>query len=216
MGKKKIANIFNLYKHETIVEVSDPHGNAIKIKIKKLTSDQSRSASEYLDTRLATEKSRIDAAQREFILKTFQHLPKSRLADLIISIEAPYIRDIIDLAPQGEGDIEKTTKDKWESSRREKLDTETEESLISYLVDLSIESKAKNGAFGDYNRMVLCLSCLDPDTGEQIFSMDEQEPNYIGHCSQDAINFITNKRLEIATAETQGEIRRAAKDPNFT
>lgn len=211
MSKKKVANIFNLYKNETIEEFIDPYDNAAKVRIRKLTSDQSRAASDYLDLRLSTEKSRIESEQKELISKTFHGLPKERLIGLIISIEAPYIRDIIDLSPD-----ENIGKDRWEKERREKLAIDTEESLTSYLIDLSIESKAKQSAFTDYNRMVLCLSCLDPDSGDPIFSMDDKEINYIGNCSQDVINLLTNKRHAIMTAETQGEIRRAAKDPNFT
>ncbi len=211
MAKKKVTNIFNLYKHETIAEFSDPYDNAAKIKIRKLTSDQARQASEYLDLRLSIEKARIEAEQKDHIEKTFHGLSKERLMNLIINIEAPYIRDIADLAP-----TEDNAKEKWEKIRREALDKESDESLVSYLIDLTIESKAKMSAYTDYNRMVLCLSCIDPDSGEQIFSIDSGEANYIGNCSQETLNLLTSKRQEIIAAETQGDLRRAAKDPNFT
>lgn len=211
MSRKKVSNIFNLYKHETIEEFSDTSGNAAKVLIVKLNSDQSRQASEYVDQRITEEKARLESEQKNSIIATYKSLSKDRLINLILSIEEPYITDIVDLSPE-----EGNAMDKWREDRAKKLSEDTEECLLTYLTDISIESKAKHSAYNDYSRMVLSLSCIDPDSREQLFSMNREDSNYIGHLSQDILNKLTSKRHEIMAAEGKGDVRKVAKDGNFT
>jgi len=208
--KKEKVDIFKLYKPEVTEKLSDNYGNSAEVLIIKPTSDQMRSASEYFDTIVEAEKADM-VNKSEEIRKTYALLPRENLITLILRLEAPYVSDIIDLAPSEDGALKK-----YEDKRKEDLSKETDENLRKYAVDLSVESKAKIKAIAEYGRYMLAMTCLSVDKRKPLFSINKEDSNYIGNLSQDVIDKLTKKRYEIIATETKGDVRRAAKDPNFT
>lgn len=210
MPKKKI-DIFNLYKYEKKVSITDPYGNTAEIILRKPTSGQQREASRFLESQIERYKAEISARDGDDIRKNLSLLPRDRLNELILSLEIIYIEDIADLAP-----TEDAARSEYKIRRTEELSKEKDDTVLAYATNLSIESRAKLSAIADYNRYILCLSCLDPDSKNQLFSINPEDKNCIDNLDQAVINTLSQERLSIMTAETKGDVRRAAKDPNFT
>jgi len=211
--KTKKIDIFKLYKYEVPATITDPLGNSCEVLITKQTSEQTAKAQDYLSQLIETHVSSIKASQGEAIRKTYQSLLKEDIVKAILRLEEPDVKDILDLAPT---ESETEALQKWRDARTEKLMIEKDEIVIDYIVNMSVEYKAKITAYRDYIRYLMAQICVDPVTRKLIFSNDPNEINYIGNVSQEVIDALSDKRREILAAETKGDIRRIAKNGNFT
>ena len=211
--KTKKIDIFKLYKYEVLATIVDPLGNSSEVLITKQTSEQTAKAQDYLSTLIETHISAIKLVQSETITKIYQSLLKEDVIKAILRLEESDVKDIIDLAPT---DSEEDALLKWKDARTEKLMAEEDSVIINYIVNLSVEYKAKLLAYRDYIRFLLAQTCLDPVTRKLIFSSNSEDSNYIGNVSQEVIDALSIKRRDILAAETKGDIRRIAKNGNFT
>ena len=210
--KTKKIDIFKLYKYEVPAVIINPLGNSCEVLITKQTSEQTAKAQDYLSQLIENHVSNIKASQGEAIRKTYQSLLKEDIVKAILRLEEPDVKDILDLAPT---ESEAEALQKWRDARTEKLLVEKDEIVIDYIVNMSIEYKAKITAYRDYIRYLMAQICVDPVTRKLIFSNDPNEINYIGNVSQEVIDALSDKRREILAAETKGDIRRIAKNGNF-
>jgi len=211
--KTKKIDIFKLYKYEVLATIVDPLGNSSEVLITKQTSEQTAKAQDYLSTLIETHISAIKLVQSETITKIYQSLLKEDVIKAILRLEESDVKDIMDLAPT---DSEEDALLKWKDARTEKLMAEEDSVIINYIVNLSVEYKAKLLAYRDYIRFLLAQTCLDPVTRKLIFSSNSEDSNYIGNVSQEVIDALSIKRRDILAAETKGDIRRIAKNGNFT
>ncbi len=221
MSKK--VSIYDLYKKEKLIKISDNEGNYTDILIRKLSQTNREEAINIFNKRLTDEKLKLenDILATRNIKSSLEIFNKEQLIKGIIDIERTARDAVADLLPLedeenlSKEDREKKQKEefnKWHDLRIKELEKEDNKSLIEHLAQLRISSLATISASNFYNYACISFMCYDPEKKERIF----KDYLDVGKVLDKAIIEQLIKEIDdFRLIQTDKDIRKLAEDDDF-
>lgn len=178
MGKK--VSIYDLYKKEKTIKISDSNGNYVDILVRKLSQAEREEAIDIFNKKVTEEKTKLekDILAIKNIKASLEIFNKEQLIEGIVEIEKTARNAVADLLPiDNEENISKDERikkqqeefDKWYKVRLKELEKEDKRSLVSILSQLRISSLATISASMLHDYACISFMCYNPETKERIF-----------------------------------------------
>lgn len=221
MDKK--VSIYDLYKKEKVIKISDNEGHYADILIKKLSQADREEAIGIFNKKLTEEKIKLekDILASRNIKNSLEIFNKEQLIQGIIEIEKAARNAVADLLPlEDEENLSKENREKkqeeefnkWYDLRKKELEKEDNKELIEQLAQLRMSSLSTISASIFYNYSCISSMCYEPQTKEKIFK-DYLDVGKV--LDKKIIEQLIKEIDEFRLVQTDKDIRNLAEDNDF-
>jgi hypothetical protein len=196
----------------------------VEVRFRSMTYDENLDLLEYMEKRRAQARLLYNKPEhRQTILEDMIELTKDQLIDKLISIQAPVVESVADLAPNGEAGLseeekkeaEALAKKKWREASVAAYADMDDDAIRERLVDRHIRQLTAGRATDAFVERALVNMVIDPETRRPMLSLEPESEDYIGALDTDTRRELIGRWNDFQRGTSEKGLREAADSPDF-